>query len=124
MWPFNRKFNHNPEDFRLKIVESWFSENFIEFRYSANGGQSWKKIYYAKEPLLNRIDHDWEWKTLTYKLGSGDFSTEKKRFSSYQKILDYHKEQEEKYKKGQESHERKRKIEEEERLKALKRANN
>lgn len=123
MWPFRKKFNHNPEDFRLEIVESWFSEDYVEFRYSANGGKSWKNIYHANPPFLGNIDYDWKWETLTYELGSGDFRAERERFSSYQKILDYEKEQEKKYYEGQESVIRQRNLNKQQRLNALKRAN-
>lgn len=124
MWPFRKKFNHNPEDFKLKVVESWFSEDWVEFMYTANGGKSWKKIYRAESPFLGHIDCDWKWSPLTYRLGDGDFRAEKERFSSYQKILDYEKEQEKIYYEGQESVERQRRQIEERRLEALKRANN
>lgn len=124
MWPFKKKFNHNPEDFQLRIVEAWYSKNRIAFEYTANGGQSWKTIKHANPPFLGHIDYDWEWEDLTYSLGSGDFSFEKEKFSSYQKILDYEKEQEKIYYEGQESVERQRRQIEEKRLEALKRANN
>lgn len=124
MWPFKKKFNHNPEDFQLRIVESWFSNEYVQFEYSANGGRTWKTIYHAEPPFLGSINYDWDWKPLSYSLGNGNFRFEKEKFSSYQKILDYEKEQEKTYYEGQESIKRQRREIEERRLEALKRANN
>lgn len=123
MWPFRKKFNHNPEDFQLKVVEAWYSKTRIAFKYTANGGKSWKYIHHANPPFLGHIDYNWEWEVLTYNLGNGDFSSEKQKFSSYQKILDYEKEQEKIYYEGQEKVERQRRLNEEKRLESFKRAN-
>lgn len=127
MWPFNKfkksPFTHNPEDFKFSVVQSWFSKDYVEFEYTANGGKTWKHIHHAESPCLGSLDYDWEWKRLCYPLGNGDFSHQKQKFSSYQKILDFEKEEEEKYRTGQESIERQRRIREEKRLEAFKRAN-
>lgn len=118
-----KKFNHNPKDFIIKFEETWYSEDRVILKYSANGGKSWKYVHHAKPPFLGNIDYDWEWETLKFTLGDNDLRREKEKFSSYQKILDYESEQAEIYIKGQETIERQRRIREEKRLEALKKAN-
>ena len=81
---------HNPDNFRFKIVESWFSENYIHFKYSVNGGITWKYIHRCSlRPDI--MTGYFTWERISLSLGDGDFEYEKNKFSSYQKILDYEK---------------------------------
>jgi len=112
MWPFNifkkRPFTHNPEDFRLRIVPAWFSNEWVEFEYSGNGGETWKRVHGANKPYLDHVDYDWKWEPVHYQLGDGDFDHEKKKFSSYQKILDFEEKELIEYYKGVESQNQRR----------------
>jgi hypothetical protein len=88
-------FTHTSEDFILRIVSSSFSNDYIVFEYSANRGRGWKTIQCCKDPFLRSED----WYTmgdLTFRLGNGEFSSEKEKFSTYREILDYEKAQREK----------------------------
>jgi len=96
---FYHPFTHNPDDFKIKVVESWFSDKYVCFRYSANGGFSWKTINYAMPPFLNHIDYDWEYKSFAVSLDRYIEST-LRNFNTYQKIIDYEKDQFKKYKQG------------------------
>lgn len=127
MWPFNKfknlPFTHNPEDFKLRIVPSWFSKDYVELEYSANGGKTWKRIYCAAAPFFGSIDYDWKWEPLHYRLGNGDFTYEKEKFSSYQKIIDFEKSEEIRYQKGVEE-QKNRRVEASQKIKdAYKKAN-
>jgi hypothetical protein len=83
-----RPFNHDPKDFRFKIAPSWFSIDYVQFEYSANGGKTWKSIKHAAEPRYS--GYKWTWETLTYRLSYDyDYRREKEKFDSYQKILDF-----------------------------------
>lgn len=105
----SRPFTHNPEDFRLRIVPAWFSDEYASFEYSANGGESWKTIYAAESPYLGNLDYNWEWKPLAYKIyQDSTFKHEREKFSSYQKILDYEAEQTKRFREGQASIEKQR----------------
>ena len=99
-----KKFNHNPEDFLLKNKESWFSEIYREIIYSANGGKNWKTIKYCMSPLFTHVDccfkYNYEIKTLTFNCEKESFSIYKKRFKSYQDVLDYEVIQMNKYDEG------------------------
>ena len=110
MWPFKKRhpFTHNPEDFKLRIVPAWFSNDWINFEYSANGGRTWKKVYGAYPPFLGSADYDWKWEPVHYQLGNGEFTAEKGKFSSYQKILDFEKKEEIEYHNGVEAQELRR----------------
>lgn len=116
LWPIGlykktvAPFNHDPENFKLKIVPAWFSSDYVSFQFSANGGESWETIYCASPPYLGLVDYDWEWKPLAYRLNSGStFKHEKEKFSSYQKILDYEANELKKFKEGQVSINKQRK---------------
>lgn len=127
MWPFNlfkkHPFNHNPEDFKLRIVPAWFSNEWIEFEYTANGGRSWKRVHGAYAPFLGHVDYDWKWEPVHYKLGNGNFDHEKEKFSSYQKILDYERSEEETYYKGMEEQKKRREKISQDKKDAYRRAN-
>jgi len=108
--------------FKLKIVESWFSKKYVEFKYTKNG-IFWKKIYCCKPPSLYHIDYDYTWEPLFYKLGNGNFDCEKENFSTYEKIKEFEKQEWEKYIKGNESLKEKRTEIYRKQMDALKRAN-
>jgi len=101
-----KPFTHDPKDFKLKLVESWFSQTYISFRYTANGGRWWKTIKCSQRPS-NTITDDWSYGDLSYKF-YGDFNHEKSKFSSYQKILDYERKEVENYYTQQEKTEKER----------------
>jgi len=121
---FLRKpFNHNPEDFKLRIVRSWFSDDYVEFEYSANGGRDWKKIYNSVKPFLGLLQYDYEWKPIRFRLDKGDFTYEREKFSSYQKILDFENKEKSEYEAGMSSVIKQRNDMESKKIEALKRAN-
>jgi len=110
--------------FLLKIEQSWFSPEYVQFKYSINGGFTWKNIYVAERPLFSDVfSYDWYLCKLTYPLRDGNFDNEKKMFSSYEKIKEWEKEQKEKYFKGLEETKKTRKEIIENRKKALEKAN-
>jgi hypothetical protein len=108
MWPFRKfriKFNHDPEMFCLRLVPSWFSSDYINYKYTANGGLTWKYVHCAEEPLYGRLDYDWRWNIISHQFKpSSNFDYEKEKFGSYQKILDYEAIQWKKYTEGDKKH--------------------
>lgn len=108
--------------FKLKIVESWFSEKYVEFKYTKNG-IFWKKIYCCRPPFLGHLDYNYTWEPLCYGLGGGNFDCEKEKFSTYEKIKEFEKQQWEEYVKGNKSVKRQRNEMKQKQLEALKRAN-
>lgn len=103
---FHKPFNHNPEDFRLKLEES-YGGGMVYFKYSANGGKDWSYVHWSRKPFLGHMDYNWEWERvsyLSYNLKDGSFAHELDKFSSYQKILDYEKGQREEMEKGDKEH--------------------
>ncbi|MFA5153781.1 MAG: hypothetical protein WC554_14565 [Clostridia bacterium] len=118
-------FTDDPKDFKLRIVPSWFSEDYVSFEYTANGGKTWKTIKCADSPFLNSLEYDWKWKTLSYRLTyNADFSHEKEKFSSYQKIKDFEAAQKKIYEEGVINVEKERKEVEERRKAKYKSLNN
>jgi hypothetical protein len=111
MWPFNKfriKFCHNPEMFCLRIVPSWFSSDYIHYKYTANGGLKWKYIHCACEPSYG-LDYNWTWDRISHQFKpSSNFDYEKERWSSYQKILDYEAKQWEIFTEGDKKHRQER----------------
>jgi hypothetical protein len=120
---FYHPFTHNPEDFKIRVVESWFSIKYIHFQYTANGGRSWKYIYHCCPPLFSGLEYNYTWERITFPLGNGNFSYEKEKLSSYQKILDYESEQEKKFYDGIERRKIERKEYEIKMQEAFKKAN-
>lgn len=108
--------------FKLKIVRSWFSDEYVEFKYTKNG-IFWKKIYYCEPPFLGCLDNDYIWEPLSYRLGNGNFDYEKEMFSTYEKIKKFEEQEWKKYIEGNESIKRQREEMRQKRLDALKRAN-
>ena len=107
--------------FILKIVPAWFSSDYVMFKYSNNGGITWKYIRCAHEPLLS--EENWTIGRLTHSLGNGDFQGEKERFSSIEKIRGYEKYQYAFAKAKQEELDKHRKEIREGKTRAYKRAN-
>jgi len=95
---FYHPFTHNTADFKIKVVESWFSNEYVIFEYSANGGFTWKTIHYASPPNVFQED-SWEYKNLTFSLDE-NVKNILENFNTYQKIIDYEKDQFEKYMQG------------------------
>ena len=92
---FHRPFSHDIKYFRLMITTYPFNKNFFSFKYSANGGKSWKYIYHVKE-----TESGVRWEPFSDKRISYSFSMNiSKNFSSYQKILDFEKSERLKFKK-------------------------
>jgi hypothetical protein len=115
-----KPFNHDPKDFKLKVVSSWFSEDYVSFKYTANGGRSWKTIRCAHEPFLGTMDDNWEWSALAYKLSPGStFEYEKRQWETYQGVLNYEAKEWKKYLDGWEKQERRRREYVENRRKQL-----
>ena len=56
---FPREFTHNPEDFVIQPIQSWFSPDFYQVIYSANKGESWKYLMQVNAPLF-----DYDYRTL------------------------------------------------------------
>lgn len=93
MFKIFKKFNHDPKDFMLRIVPAFSSDSdWINFEFTANGGRRWEKIY-GCSTYLSSV----EWGPVCYKLGNGEFSTEREKFGSYQKILDFEENERKEY---------------------------
>lgn len=107
--------------FKLEIVRSWFSSDYVEFHYTTGNG--WKPIYTCNSPFLGHIDYDYVWEPLHYQLGSGNFDAEKEKFASYAQIQAYEEEQRLKFTTGQERLRLERLQIQERKAAALKRAN-
>ncbi len=102
---FPRKFNHNPQDFKIKAVESWFSPFWYEIKYSANNGESWEYLYKSSPPLFSHsydtlLEYDWGWKKIAFKPEKMGFEEFKNKFKTYQDVLDFYSKEEEKIKRG------------------------
>lgn len=94
-----RKNTHDAKDFKIRFRESWFSDKYAVIQYTANGGRSWRNIQKAQEPITD--DYNWELDDLTIKVEcAGDYW--RKRFGSYQKILDFESFERFKVKRGSE----------------------
>ncbi len=117
------KKEYKPEDFRLKITESWFSPDFVYIQYSRNKGRTWKIIHTAKDTFIGYNLYEYKWDRLTFPLGNGDFTEEKKQFSSYEKIKEYEDSQYKKMIEENKKREMEREEKRKERIKAYKRAN-
>lgn len=91
-----KPFTHNPEDFKLRFVESWFSDKYVALQYSANGGKTWKTIKKASKPISN--DDYWEIEYLIFPLKNDEqfFKDIKDGFPTYQSVIDYENKQKEK----------------------------
>ena len=74
--------------FAIEVVPSWFSKDYVNFRYTNNGGITWNKIYGAHSPYLGYIDYYWTWEPVTYRLNINypDFSRELEKWGSIEKI--------------------------------------
>ena len=127
MWPFKKKkVVLNPEDFRLKISKAWSGvSDYIQFEYSTDAGRKWKSIQHASPPLFGSMAYNWEWTSLVYELKEGNkFLDEKRQFNTYQKILDYEKEEKIKYQEGCRLLEQERKSVEDRKERQIKSLNN
>lgn len=71
--------------FKLKIAPTWFSDDFVCFKYTRNG-VFWHTIKCCKNPFLNSLNYNYEFGTLTYPLDDGNFEYEKEKFSTYEKV--------------------------------------
>lgn len=93
-----KPFTHNPEDFKLRFVESWFSDKYVALQYSANGGETWKTIKKASKPISN--DDYWEIESLIFPLKNDEqfFKDIKDGFPTYQSVIDFQNKQKEKVK--------------------------
>jgi hypothetical protein len=102
---FPRKFNHNPEDFMIKPVESWFSPYWYNIKYSANKGESWEFLYEARDPLFEHdyktlSTYDWSWDRVAFKPETTSFKKYSNDFKSYQDILNFYSKEEERMRVG------------------------
>lgn len=95
-------FSTDPQDFKLEVVNTWYRGGFVNFKYTANGGLSWKLVHEAHPPLFKHaMDYNWTWEPVSVHLTKTKELGEKKlMFNSYQKILDFEKEQNERLQKG------------------------
>lgn len=90
---FSKSFNHNPKDFMLMITPSPVGDNMVSFKYSANGGKTWKYVYQSRVSPKGLIWEPFAIKSLSYA-----YSVKMcKNFSSYQQILNFEKIEREKY---------------------------
>jgi hypothetical protein len=102
---FPRKFNHNPEDFMIKPVKSWFSPLWYHIMYSANKGESWEFLYEAQRPLFSYdyktlSEYDWGWSKISFKPEKTSFKEYSDNFKCYQDILDFNSKEEERIRIG------------------------
>ena len=118
-----RKFDKNdPKNFRLKIVESWFSKDFVQITYSTNNSLTWNYIHYCKDSI--GIDYDYEWNRISYSLSLvTHIKSERKKFSSYEKITEYEKIEKEKLITGNKRLKKNRELKEEKRKESFKKVN-
>ena len=103
---FYKPFNHNPEDFRLKLEQS-YSGGMVYFKYSANGGRNWRYVYWSQSPFCGHVDSNWSWERVSYSsdnLGPNSFDYELNKFSSYQKIIDFEKPHKQEFEKWDKEH--------------------
>ena len=93
-----KPFTHDPQDFKLRFIESWFSEKYVILQYTANGGENWKSIKCAQEPSLD--GDNWYLDVETYPLNSSEeyFKEIKEKFPTYQSVIDFENKQKEKVK--------------------------
>lgn len=106
-----KKFIKSQEGkFAVEVIPSWFSKDYVSFRYTNNGGITWHTIYGAHSPYLGLIDYDWTWEPVTYKLNlyNPDFSYEFERWGSIEKISEWEKSEKERMKRGNEEVQRRR----------------
>lgn len=76
--------------FQFKIVQSWFSGDYVTFKFSNDYGISWKYILKEGSDFCDSFkDHFAE--PVAYKLGSGDFDYEKRSFDTYEKCIEHNK---------------------------------
>lgn len=105
---YEPKFTHNPEDFKIRVIPSWFSDDYATFEYSANGGISWRLVKHAEQPI-NIFRDNWGWGVLTYKIHKNStFEYELEKLSSYEKILEYEAREKQILKEGLEDVDRQR----------------
>lgn len=114
--------NKSNNGFKIEVVTSWFSDKYVEFRYTTNGW-TWNYIYRAHKPFLGLLDYNWTWEKVSYRLGNGNFDAELSNWDSVEKINAYHKSQKERYEKGYADILRQRLEYRQERAAALNRAN-
>ena len=77
------------DKFKLKIVKSWFSDGYINFKYTTNGF-TWKYIHCHQESWLGLLDYDPTWEKLSYRFNFySNFDYEKEKFSTAEKIKAY-----------------------------------
>jgi hypothetical protein len=88
--------------FEIEVVPSWFSKDYVSFRYTNNGGITWNNVKEACKPYLDHIDYDWTWEDVTYRLNvyEPDFSHELEKWGSIEKIEAWHKSEREIYEMG------------------------
>jgi hypothetical protein len=110
----------SPENFKLEVVPSWFSNDYVSFRYTTNG-VTWKTIQCARAPFLS--DDDWKMEHVAYRLGDGNFTYEKAQWDSKEKIEAYEANERQHAKTGQVALEEERVQREVRRKEAFKRAN-
>ena len=89
MFKFIRHLLGYKDEFKLEVVPAWYSNDYVRFRYTINGGWSWDFVYHAKEGFLGLIKYDWTFSQLGFPLGNGDFEKEKEQFNSYEKIKSF-----------------------------------
>lgn len=113
-------FSYDISKFRFKIVESKSLDHLVVFKYSANGGITWRTIHH--------YNNSHKWVELTdYLYGNYGFDTKKEQFSSYKKIINYEKNEKKKHirlKKEQKESKIKQKIEQKRLIKERKIENN
>lgn len=112
-----------PEEFEIKVVPSWHSMNYVNFKYRASPRHRWKYIYHCKSPFLGLLEYDYTWEKVSFELGQGIFDAELNRWGSIEKIEAYEKAESEKYYKGVQSHKMQRQQVQENKQKAYERAN-
>jgi hypothetical protein len=76
--------------FKLKIVPSWFSSDYVVFKYKK--GIFWHTIHCCSETGYGIYDMC-KWDYLTYRIGEGNFDYEKEKFSTYDKIKEFEAEE-------------------------------
>lgn len=89
---FYHPFTHNPEDFKIKFKSTYYSDLYCNVLYTANGGITWKYIYYCQEPVFSYDDY--YLRKETYNINEDYYIKKSKQaFTSYQRVLDYQKEE-------------------------------
>lgn len=103
---------------QLKFKSSWFSDEYVTPYFYHYG---WQPLLQLRKPMLKK--YDYEIKDLSYRLGSGNFDGEKKRWATVGACLEHNQRIKFNYKESQKELEQSRIDDQKYKAEAFKRAN-